>query len=356
MLKVQRVPVGGFFVARDIVSNVERGTVFQPRLGVSFALQLASQTKEIQEYTVLAEKNGYESVWIPEAWGRDAFTLLAVLATMTESIQLATGIVNVFSRTPAIVAQSIASLDDISEGRAILGLGASGPIVIEHWHGLEFKNVLTRTREFVEVVRLILSGSRADYDGEVYKLRDFSLAFRPPRSRVPIYLAAIGPANSCLAGEVADGWLPVFASAALLETAEVWLAEGVSRAARERTEVTVAAYIPTLLGPQAPNLLRRHIAFYVGGMGSYYFRLMVRSGWEREARAIRDRWRAAARKEAAELVTDEMLEALTVTGDVTAARARLQEFRRQGVDLPILAMPHGAESGAIRATLEALGG
>lgn len=328
----------------------------QPRLGVSFALQLTSNVTDVTEYTVLAEECGYESVWIPEAWGRDAFTLLAVLATKTTSIGLATGIVNVFSRTPAIVAQSIASLDDISGGRAVLGLGASGPLVIERWHGLEFRDVLTRTHEFVDVVRLILSGSRTNYDGRVYKLRDFALAFKPPRPVIPIYLAAIGPANVRLAGEIADGWLPVFVSGNLLSTAKSWLSEGAARAHRKPSEVTVAAYVPALIGQDGPRLLRRHIAFYVGAMGSYYYRLMVRSGWEAEAEAIRERWRRGARTEAAELVNDAMLEALAITGEVTTARRQLENFRSHGVDLPIIAIPHGAERTAIRATLKALGG
>jgi F420-dependent oxidoreductase-like protein len=325
-------------------------------IGLTFSLQQASKTAEVEELTCLADHLGFDSVWIPEAWGRDAFTLLAALAMDTRSIRLATGIVNVFSRTPAIVAQSIASLDELSGGRAILGLGASGPRVVEQWHGLKFENVLQRTREFVDVVRLILSGDRVSYDGQIYKLNGFSLAFQPPRSDIPIFLAAIGPANTRLTGEIADGWLPIFASRKLLAAGDEYLTEGATAANRSRNQITVAAYIPALLGSRGPELVRRHIAFYVGAMGSFYYRQMVRGGWEREAAAIRERWQAGDSSAARELVGDEIVGALAITGNPEDGRRRLAEFRRQGIDLPVLAVPEGADVAEIRATLEALGG
>lgn len=311
----------------------------------------------MEEMTRVAESRGFDSVWIPEAWGRDTFTLLALLAVRTTTIKLATGIVNVFSRTPAITAQSIASLDDISGGRAILGLGASGPRVIEQWHGLRFENVLRRTREYVDVVRLILSGARVDYEGQIFKLRGFSLGFQPPRKAIPIYLAAIGPANTRLAGEVADGWLPIFVSPSILRAAEPWLTEGAVSGHRSRSDVTVASYVPTLLGgADACERLRGHIAFYVGGMGSYYFRLMIRSGWREEAETIRRLWTSGSRSQAAAAVSDDMIRQLAITGSPEAGRQRLSELRALGVELPVLTIPEGSPPEAIRATLEALGG
>ncbi|SRR5579884_614215 len=326
------------------------------RLGVSVSLEHLNRLKEVEELALLAEGQGFQSLWIPEAWGRDAFTVLALLAAKTTKIQLATGIVNIFSRTPAIVAQSIASLDDISNGRAILGLGASGPRVIEDWHGLKFEKVLERTREYVDVVRLILSGRRVSYDGSVFSLHDFRLGFDPPRSGIPIFLAATGPANVRLAGEIADGWLPIFANPALLTQAGDWLGEGLAAGGRNRTDVTVAAYIPTLLGgEESRRLLRRHVAFYVSAMGSYYFRLLVRSGWKEEAVRIREAWRAGSHVRAAELVTSDMLDGICISGTVEEAAQALQRHRRSGIDLPILTLPQGARRESTRATLEALG-
>lgn len=326
------------------------------RIGVSFSLQQASDTLQTFETAKLAEALGFDSLWVPEAWGRDAFTLLAALAVQTHRIALATGIVNIFSRTPAVVAQSIASLDDISEGRAILGLGASGARVIERWHGLKFDNVLGRTREFVAVVRLILSGGPVNYDGSQYKLRDFALNFTPPRDRIPIYLAAVGPANVRLTGELADGWLPIFASRTLLDRAGAWLQEGATKAGKDSRDIDVAAYIPALVGSDGPALIRRHIAFYVGAMGSYYHRLMVRSGWRAQADEIQKLFAAGKRREAAESIDDEMLHALAVTGTPAEARRSMSEFRNMGIGLPIVALPKGASADGIRATLEALGG
>jgi len=330
--------------------------VVSNRIGVSFSLRQASDTAMVFEMADIAEALGYDSIWIPEAWGRDAFTLLAALAVRTTSIRLATGIVNVFSRTPAIVAQSIASLDDISGGRAILGLGASGSRVIERWHGVKFENVLRRTREFVEVVRLIVRGEPVNYPGEVYQLRDFSLAFKPPRKEIPIFLAAIGPANVRLTGELADGWLPIFASRSLLDSGAEWLAQGAERAGRSSDDITVASYIPALIGPEGPPLIRRHIAFYVGAMGSYYHRLMVRGGWETQADEIRRLYLVGQSDAAAAVIDDEMLAAVAITGDREQAVDRLQIFRELGVSLPVLALPQGASPDAIRATLKALGG
>lgn len=327
-----------------------------PTAGVSFSLKHLQATQEITELTQFAESSGYNSVWIPEAWGRDAFTFLAFLAAKTNTIKLATGIVNVFSRSPAVVAQSIASLDDLSSGRAVLGLGASGRRVVEEWHGVKFEDTLRRTREYVDVVRLILAGDRADYEGQIFSLHGFSLGFNPPRKAIPVYIASLGPAAVRLTGEIADGWLPIFANESILNLGREWLTEGLERSGRSPVEVAVAAYIPTLLGDGAAVLLRRHIAFYVGAMGSYYHRLMVRSGWAAEADRIRDAWRRGEARPAIEFVTDEMLEALTITGAPSDARRRLRDFRAHGVTEPVLAMPLGATPGAIRATLEALSG
>ncbi len=324
------------------------------RLGISFSLRQIGSFENVERLTMLAEELGFDSVWIPEAWGRDAITVLAVLATRTTRIKLATGIVNVFSRTPAITAQTIASLDDLSNGRAILGLGVSGPRVIEQWHGLPFETPLERTREFVEVVREILKGEPVDYSGHIFRLRGFSLGFKPPRHDIPIFLAAIGPANIRLAGEVADGWLPIFASPDLLASGAGWLAEGAALSGRSGRDIQIASYVPALLGPGADDRLRAHIAYYVGAMGSYYYRLMVRSGWGAEADRIRSLWRLGSRREAAASVSQEMLEGLTLRGSVAGARERLLEFRSQGVTIPILAMPEGATFEAIRATLESL--
>ncbi|MFX0116245.1 MAG: LLM class flavin-dependent oxidoreductase, partial [Candidatus Hodarchaeota archaeon] len=161
------------------------------------------------------EQLGYDSIWVPEIWGRDAFTFLAQLAMYTKKIRIGTAIVNMFSRSPATLATTAASLDEISNGRFVLGLGLSGPIVIEDWHGAKWSQPLQRTREYFEIIRLIISGERVNYNGEIFHLKNFRLPghFKPVRSNIPIFLAALGPKNMTLAGEIADGWFPIWAPA-----------------------------------------------------------------------------------------------------------------------------------------------
>ena len=157
-----------------------------------------------------ADALGYHSLWTGESWGRDLFTVLTMLACNTQTVKLGTGIATVFSRTPAIIAQSIASLDSISEGRAILGLGTSGRIVIENWHGLPYKKPLARTREYIEIIRQALAGEQVNHQGELFQLSRFRMTARPVQQKVPIYLASLGPKNLELTGQIADGWLPAW--------------------------------------------------------------------------------------------------------------------------------------------------
>ncbi|MGB2691684.1 MAG: LLM class flavin-dependent oxidoreductase, partial [Thermodesulfobacteriota bacterium] len=164
--------------------------------------------EEFIEIAQLAEDLGYDSIWVPEMWGRDAFSIIGLLAAHTKKIKLATGIIPIFSRSPAVIAQTIATLDEISDGRMMLGLGTSGPIVIENWHGMAYEKPLQRTREYVEIIKMILNSERVNYEGEIFKLKNFRLQFKPVRKNIPIFIAAMGSKNIQLTGEVADGWIP----------------------------------------------------------------------------------------------------------------------------------------------------
>jgi alkanesulfonate monooxygenase SsuD/methylene tetrahydromethanopterin reductase-like flavin-dependent oxidoreductase (luciferase family) len=178
------------------------------RLSYLSPFSRAEHRKHLLSYARLAESAGYEAVWIPEAFSSDAFTLLGAVASHTKRMRLATGIVNVFSRSPALLAQSFATLDEMSDGRAIIGLGTSGPIVIENWHGVKFEKPVTRMREVVEIMRLALAGERVDYTGHFFKLRGFQMLIKPVQARLPIYLATFKPNAVRQTGEIADGWLP----------------------------------------------------------------------------------------------------------------------------------------------------
>src|SRR5215469_1608450 len=180
------------------------------RIGFQFPHERKASREELLTYVRHVDELGYDTIFVPEAWSRDAFTTLGWIAANTRHVRLGPGIVNVFSRTPTLIAQSIATLDEISDGRAVLGLGTSGARVVENWHGIKFESGLRRTRETIEIVRLALSGERVDYEGQIFKLRDFHLGFKPKRNRLPIYVASMGPKNNKLTGEIADGWMPIW--------------------------------------------------------------------------------------------------------------------------------------------------
>jgi F420-dependent oxidoreductase-like protein len=292
-------------------------------------------------------------VWVPETWGTDAVTLLAVLARETHTIKVASGVFNVYSRSAALLAQTAATLQTLSEGRFILGLGASGPTVIENWHGMPYRLPVTRTREYVEIIRTALSGGVVDFQGTVVKVKGFKL-LNPPTAVVPIYVAAIGPKNIRLAGETADGWLPIFAAQSRMEAAFAELRAGAVAASRPSHAIDVGAYIPALVGPRAKLLLRQQLAYYIGGMGTFYADMFRRMGKEEDVTRIATWWHAGNRVAAADAVSDALLDLCTLNGEVSDVRKGIEIFREQGISLPIVSLPHGTTLEEAAATIEAL--
>jgi coenzyme F420-dependent oxidoreductase len=330
-----------------------------PRIGLTLPRTEDIPRHEIVEVVQQAEALGYESVWVGESWGRDGFTWLTQLACHTKTIKLATGITPIYSRSPALIAQTVASLDEVSEGRVILGLGTSGPIVIENWHGVAFDRPLRRTREYIEIIRLVLSGERVNYKGEIFQLKGFRLPFTPPRASVPIYVASLGPQNLRLTGELADGWLPIYLDAGHLPRFRQELARGAQKAGREVTAVDVAPYILSCVaadGEAARSLVKAHLAYYIGGMGTFYANLIARYGFEDAVQRVREAWGKGDRRAAAGHIPDEMAARLAICGSPSEGRAQLARYRAAGVTLPIISFAHGASRQMIRQTLESLAG
>ncbi len=318
------------------------------RLGFALPHAEAGHRRALLDYGRLADEGGYESFWVPESWGSDAVSLLGALAATTRRVRLATGIINVFSRTPALIAQTVATLDELSGGRMILGLGTSGPNVVERWHGLAFDRPLGRTREVVSTVRRLLAGER---------LNGFALGMAPVRPRVPIYLATFKPQALRLTGEIADGWLPTNLSLAHLPGMRKEIEAGARAAGRDAGSIDVAALVHAAVtdhGEDARALAARHLAYYVGGMGTFYFELMQAYGFGEEAVRIRARWTAGDREGAAREVSAAMLDALSVTGSAADCRDALDARRAAGLGLPVLTPPHGASVETVKATLAAL--
>jgi coenzyme F420-dependent oxidoreductase len=329
------------------------------RIGLTLPRSEDLPRQDIVEVVQQAESLGYDSVWVGESWGRDGFTWLTQLACHTSHIKLATGITTVYSRSPALIAQTVASLDEIAGGRVILGLGTSGPIVIENWHGTPFQRPLRRTREYIEIIRLILSGERVNYQGEIFQLKGFRLPFTPVRPRVPIYVASLGPQNLRLTGELADGWLPIYLDASHLQSFQQDIAKGAQKAGRALSTVDVAPYILSCVSEDveaARRLVKSHLAYYIAGMGTFYADLIARYGFADEVGRVRDAWGRGDRKSAASQVTDTMVARMAICGSPREGRAQLEQYRAVGVTLPIVSFTHGASRDMIQQTLEGLAG
>ena len=317
-------------------------------LGMSAAQQLGL-VKE-------AEAAGYDSAWVAEAYGSDAATVLGWLAAQTERIKIGSAIFQMPGRSPAMTAMTAATLDRLSNGRMLLGIGSSGPQVAEGWHGQRFGRQLQRTREYVEILRLALARERLVHEGETYTLplpdgpgKPLKLTIGPVQGQIPIYIAAIGPKNMQLTGEIADGWLPVFFSPEHVDESRRLLEEGAARAARSLDDAfdmapTVNVCIDDDLD-RARDAMRHFIALYVGGMGSrernFYNTLVQRYGFSDAARKIQDLYLAGKKDHAAAAVPAELIDTITLVGPRDRVRDRLRVYRDAGVGTLIVAPAAG---------------
>ncbi len=280
-----------------------------------------------------AERLGYGSAWAAEAWGTDAVTVLSWLAAVTSTIEIGSAIMQMPARTPANTAMTAATLDLMSGGRFLLGLGTSGPQVVEGWHGQPWGKPLTRTREYIEIVRRVLRREALEFEGDQYSItpvgKPLKLMMRPLRREIPIYLAALSPKNVRLAFEIADGWLPVFFSP---ERAR----EAFEYEPREGFEIAPTVHtIVTDDEESARDFLRPLLALYVGGMGSretnFYNRLVARYGYEQEAARIQELYLEGKQLEAIASVPDALIDEVALVGSPERIRDRLGAWRESGV-------------------------
>jgi F420-dependent oxidoreductase-like protein len=294
-----------------------------------------------------AESLGYDSAWTAEAYGSDAATILAWLAQATDRIRLGSAIFQMPGRTPAMTAMTAATLDQLSGGRMILGLGSSGPQVAEGWHGQRFAPQLQRTREYVAVVRKALARQRLEFDGETLQLplpdgpgKALKLTISPVQKRIPIYLAAVGPKNTTLAAEIADGFMPYLFSPEHVADVRPLLEEGFARAGNGKgyADFDIAPNTAVCISDDldaARDVMRPLLALYIGGMGSreqnFYNRTAVRYGFGDAARAVQDHYLAGRREEAMAALPVELIDMVTLCGPPDRVRDRLRVLEAAGV-------------------------
>ncbi len=309
------------------------------------------------------EAAGIDRLWGSEIYGFDLVSTLAFLAGQTERVELMTGIIPIYSRSPTLIAQTAATIDALSGGRFVLGLGSSGPQVIEGWHGVPFTMPLARTRDTIEICRKVWRGERNTYDGAAIRLplsdedgtglgKPLKFMGRPLRSDIPVVVASIGPKNVELTAELAQGWQTIHFVPDRFE--QVWgesLAAGRAKRSPDLPPLEIIAGGTVAIGDgaevhEAREAARAHIAFYVGGMGAksknFYNDLFHRYGWEEEAEKIQDLFLSGKREEATAAVPDEYLDLSTLCGDEAHIRERLAVFADVGVTHLNLT-PHGPD-------------
>src|SRR3954452_11691558 len=316
---------------------------------LSTPLMYDGNPRTAADQVVGLEKAGLDTVWVAEAYGFDSPTLMGYLAAKTETVEIGSAILNIYSRTPALLAQTVAGLDNVSGGRAILGLGASGPQVIEGWHGIPYEKPLGRTREVVGIVRRALKRERLTNDGLI-KLplpegqgtglgKPLKMLTKPERDTVPIWIASLGRKNVEATAEYADGWLPHLYAPEL--AAKVWgdsLAAGAAKRPAGLGPLEVAAGGMVAIGDDVKGMLdfaRPMFALYIGGMGAkgknFYNDVVKEYGYEKEAEEIQDLYLEGKKDEAASLVPQELLEMCNLVGPASYVKERIAAFAASGV-------------------------
>ncbi|MFZ0184207.1 MAG: LLM class flavin-dependent oxidoreductase [Nitrosotalea sp.] len=298
------------------------------RLGFSLGSLLS--VEEIFDCAKVLNNYSVDSIWIPETWGMDCSSILSGISNMSKKPKLGSSIINIYSRSPALIAMSAATIDTLSNGRFILGLGTSSKSIVEDWHGLEFKNPVQRMREYVEIIRLIISGEKTSYKGEFYNLKNFGLLIIPPRKEIPIYLAAINEKMVDLTWEIANG--VIFYLRPLQELKKT------IKKMQSKKKIDVTCQLITCVSEDSEKAITRAkqtIAFYVS-VGSIYREFLASNGFQNETMAIFDEYKKNGLKDSYKFVTDDMANSLSVCGTPEDIQRKILQFMEVGVDLPIL--------------------
>lgn len=314
--------------------------------------------EQMREYAVQAEARGLDSVWVGETWGWEAFTLLGELAHLTDDVTLGTGIVPVYSRSPALLGQVAATVSRASDGRFVMGVGTSGPAVIENWHGAEFDRPIGRTAETISVIRKVLSGETLTHDGTDFDLDGFRFRIPTESPDVPVWVGALGPSNVRMSGAVADGWMPIFVPRARIETLYEEFVDSATDRGRDADSLVVSPNTVAAVsedGEAARDAVRHHIAFYVGAMGDFYHRSLSEAGYGDEADAVRTAWHEEGRDAAAKAVSESVIDETAIAGTPEQAREQLDAFAASPADHLALFFAREADAELMAETVDHLG-
>ena len=314
--------------------------------------------KKAVEIAKFADNLGYTQISVPEIWAHDQISLLSVIAHETSSISIASGIMNMYSRTPALAAMTAASLSEFSSNRFILGLGLSGPKVVENLHGRSFSKPLSHTRDFVAAVRTLLNYERLNLDSKTLgKMQGFKLGFKPVTPDIPIHIASIGPKNIELTAEIADGWIPIMMPAKSLKEKVSEIMEKRERLSL-KNQFTITPFILSLQGSdeKTKKLLKAHLGYYLGGMGTFYNKMLARAGFKNEADIIFSKFQKGDVLGAYSAITDEILSAVCLFGSKNQLIENMANYQKINGIVPLLTFPFKSSPEQIKNTLLSLEG
>ncbi len=306
------------------------------RLGIKFPDTDSLQIEETQECARIADEAGFDSLWMSDYKSGDPFAVLAACAVVTERIRLGTGVVVVFNRAPTTLAMAAASLDTISSGRLILGIGQGHRSIVEKENGLEFKDATQRMVEHTEIIRALIRDGEVSYRGRIYSL-DYKPWVKFYRNRIPIWFPPMFPKSAARTGAIADGAVATQLTAERSAQLAQWIRQGAIDAGRDPSEVEIGSYLLTVVTKDKEagrKMVKEHMAWYVGSF-TRYEHLMLESGFEEASLAARA-WQDGNREGAARLLSDELADSVAIIGDVDECRARIEEYRAGGLEHPII--------------------
>ncbi|WP_316505143.1 LLM class flavin-dependent oxidoreductase [Nitrosopumilus sp.] len=297
---------------------------------IAYSLGSLLSINQVLEYSKIISKTNADAIWVPETWGMENFSMLGAVSNQTTTQKIGSSIINVYSRSPSTIAMGAATVDSLSEGRLILGLGTSSVPIVETFHGYKFENPVQRMKEYVEIIRLALSRKQINYRGKIFDLKNFTLLIKPKRQSIPIYLAAINQKMVDLTWDIGDG--VIFYLRPLHEMKKM-ISE-----MQQRKKIDVTCQIITCVAEDSDAAIQRAkktLAFYVS-VGEIYREFLSKNGFKDEAASIFDEFKKSGFRSSHEHVTDAMVKSLCISGTPEECKKQLEKFRDTGIDLPIL--------------------